>query len=122
MALTFLTVAQPIDGVDRNRLDQGGEKRQDERSLRMMTEDAELAQKRLLRQQQWQQQADRFAEKYLKRFDRNEDGFITAHELPDSVRIFSFRAMDQNHDDRISMDELASAAFQRARNNKQLPH
>ena len=114
--------AQPVNGVDRNRLDQDDEKRQDERSSRMMTEDAELAQKRLLRQQQWQQQADRFAEKYLKRFDRNEDGFITAHELPNSVRIFSFWAMDQNHDERISMDELSSAAFQRARNNKQLPH
>ncbi|MDG2220532.1 MAG: redoxin domain-containing protein [Rubripirellula sp.] len=121
MALTFLTVAQPIDEVKRSRLGQAGKKKADERSLRMMTEDAESEQKKLKRQQQWQQQAERFAEKYLKRFDGNEDGFITAHELPDSVRIFSFWTMDQNHDDRISMDELSSAAFQRARNNKELP-
>lgn len=122
MALTFLTVAQPIDGVNRNRLDPTGEKKQDKRSLRMKTEDAQLQQQALRRQAQWRQQADRFAESYLNRFDRNDDGFITAHELPDSVRIFSFRKMDHDHDDRISMDELSSAAFQRARNNKELPH
>ena len=59
----------------------------------------------------------KFTKYYLKRFDANLDGFIEAQELPHATRIFLFRQMDRNHDDRIDADEITAEA----RRRRQIP-
>jgi peroxiredoxin len=117
MALAFVTVAQPINGVERTFTDRDGEQREDARSLRMLQEAADFSQQWDRNESRWRREAKQFAEKYLRRFDRNQDGFITAHELPDAVRIFSFWQMDHDRDERISLEEIEAEAFWRAQND-----
>ncbi len=57
--------------------------------------------------------AKKFATAYLLKFDADEDGFIAEHELPHSVRIFSFHSFDHDGDERISRDEIEIEAFHR---------
>ena len=117
MALAFITVAEPIAGVERVFVDGGGQERSDERSRRMMEEDEAI-------QRKWEEMAKRskskarkFAEDYIRRFDRNQDGFVAPHELPDSVRIFAMW-IDSNGDNRITLEEVETQAFSRAQRNK----
>jgi Ca2+-binding EF-hand superfamily protein len=51
----------------------------------------------------------------MKRFDANGDEQITRNELPESVRLFGFRAFDRNRDERIDHDEIQSQALSRFR-------
>ncbi len=98
MAVTFISVARPID--------QSEEARQQE-----LTDD----EKRQLAEQQSKREAEAkvFADRYIERFDANADGFVTSHELPHSVRIFSYWQLDQNGDGRIDHEEIYRQALNR---------
>lgn len=54
-----------------------------------------------------------FAERYLRKFDADGDGWLVKSEVPDSVRLFAFRRFDHNNDGRLDLDELAAEAMAR---------
>jgi hypothetical protein len=98
MAVTFISVARPIDADSRQPPEQ----------------EAEAARRRRQRQRTaWEQESVSFANRYLERFDADGDGQLSAHELPDSVRMFSFWEFDHNHDSRLSRDEIKAEAYRR---------
>jgi peroxiredoxin len=90
MAVTFVAVAQP-----RVAQRPKPEKSNDENRRR------------------WDREAGEFADRYVARFDANGDQHLTPHELPDSVRMFSFRNFDHDNDARLSRDEIKSEAYWR---------
>ena len=47
----------------------------------------------------------------MKKFDKNRDGSVAPHELPDSVRMFAFGMLDRNRNGAISIDEIRTHAF-----------
>jgi hypothetical protein len=98
MAVTFITVAQPL-GED-----------QPEPATKVTQQS-----KRLLTEQRsrLQRDAKAFADRYIARFDTNGDQHLTSHELPHSVRMFSFRSFDHNRDGRLSRDEIKAEALWR---------
>ncbi|MEM1067602.1 MAG: redoxin domain-containing protein [Planctomycetota bacterium] len=112
MALAFITVAQPM--AKRKTIANDGQVYTDERSRRSLQESEDYKKRRKRLREQWIQQAESFADRYMKRFDRNGDDFITEQELPDSVRMFGFWDMDHDGDDRISREEIQSEAYDRA--------
>jgi hypothetical protein len=54
--------------------------------------------------------AIRFAEDFMKRFDRNADGFVTRSEVSDIVRRYSFGQIDKDGDQQLTRQELIEAA------------
>ena len=60
-----------------------------------------------------------FAEGYIARFDSNDDQHLTSHELPDSVRMFSFWNFDHDSDGRLSHDEIKAEAYWRLERSPQ---
>ena len=54
--------------------------------------------------------AIRFAEDFIKRFDRNADGFVTRSEVSDIVRRYSFGQIDKDGDQQLTRQELIEAA------------
>jgi hypothetical protein len=54
--------------------------------------------------------AIRFAEDFLKRFDRNTDGVVTRSEVSDIVRRYSFSQIDKDGDQQLTRQELIEAA------------
>lgn len=100
MAVTFVAVAKPLE-PQANR--------------RETTDDA-AKQKRLDEQQKKsEQEATQFAASYIKRFDSDDDGVLTKHELPDSVRMFSFGSFDHDGDGQISHEEIRVESLSRLR-------
>lgn len=57
--------------------------------------------------------AARFAERYIRRFDGNADGYLIPDEVPRSVRLFAFGHFDQDRDGRVERREIADEAFLR---------
>lgn len=98
MAVTFLGVARPLDAAAREAVSESSEDRR-----------AEL--ERL--QADWQRESAEFAARYIQRFDANGDQQLTAHELPDSVRLFHFWNFDHNGDGRLDRDEIQSESYWR---------
>ena len=94
MAVVFLGVAKPLGETQRHSSD----------SLK----DRELADQR---NQTRHANANEFAKNYMERFDKNRDGSVTPHELPDSVRMFAFGMLDRNGNGAVSMDEVQTHAF-----------
>ncbi len=98
MAVTFISVAKPL----RSRpVPVPEQQRQENRRLR-----AEQEANRQI-------EAEQFADRYIARFDSNNDQHLTSHELPDSVRMFSFRSFDHDADGRLSHDEIKAEAYWR---------
>lgn len=118
MAVAFITVAQPIEGVERTFVDGDGQERQDVRSLRMLEEADKFSKQYDEQNERWKRESKAFADRYIQRFDRNEDGFVTAHELPDAVRMFSFWNLDHDNDERISREEIETEAYWRIQNKE----
>lgn len=118
MALAFITVAEPIAGVERKFVDGDGQQRSDERSRRMMEEDEEVEQKWDAMAKRSKERAREFAYRYMKRFDSDSNGVISLQELPDSVRMFARWELDSDGDKRITREEIELAAFGRAQRNK----
>ena len=54
--------------------------------------------------------AIRFAEDFMKRFDRNTDGVVTRSEVSDIVRRYSFNQIDKDGDQQLTRQELIEAA------------
>tara|TARA_R110002073_G_scaffold96661_5_gene223131 strand:+ start:6355 stop:8340 length:1986 start_codon:yes stop_codon:yes gene_type:complete len=103
MAVTFVAVAKPL-GPQANRRE---------------TADDAAKQKRLHEQQKKnEQEATQFAERYIKRFDSDDDGVLTKHELPDSVRMFSFRSFDHDGDGQISYEEIRVESLSRLQRSR----
>ncbi|GAA4457337.1 redoxin domain-containing protein [Novipirellula rosea] len=103
MAVTFVAVAKPL-GPQANRRE---------------TADDPAKQKRLHEQQKTnEQEATQFAERYIKRFDSDDDGVLTKHELPDSVRMFSFRSFDHDGDGQISHEEIRVESLSRLQRSR----
>lgn len=103
MAVTFVAVAKPL-GPQANRRE---------------TADDAAKQKRLHEQQKKnEQEATQFAERYIKRFDSDDDGVLTKHELPDSVRMFSFRSFDHDGDGQISHEEIRVESLSRLQRSR----
>ncbi len=94
MAVTFISVAEPRVG---NR--------------KPVAADTMSAQQQQDRQAELTRQADAFADRYIARFDKNGDGSLASHELPDSVRRWG--NLDHNFDDHISRDELIEEFYWR---------
>ncbi|XZE21932.1 redoxin family protein [Pirellulaceae bacterium SH449] len=62
------------------------------------------------------EKAVKFAEDFIKRFDRNGDGVVSRAEVSDIVRRYSFNQIDKNGDQLLTREELIEAAEgQRAR-------
>lgn len=54
--------------------------------------------------------AVRFADDFMKRFDRDSNGIITRSEVSDIVRRYSFDQIDQDKDQQLTRQELIEAA------------
>jgi hypothetical protein len=54
--------------------------------------------------------AIRFAEDFVKRFDRNTDGVVSRSEVSDIVRRYSFSQIDKDGDQQLTRQELIEAA------------
>jgi peroxiredoxin len=95
MAVAFLAVARPIEAASPSQPPPAksaeGKQASDE----------------------WQREAAAFADRYLERFDKDQDGFLSRHEVPDSVRMFGFRRFDHNGDRLLSHDEIAAESLER---------
>lgn len=103
MAVTFISVAKPLDAKP--------------------TADSKRRQQAMKRQREaqrasWFAEASAFADQYIARFDANGDQSLTSHELPDSVRMFSFRRFDLNSDGRLTHDEILEKAYERLQRSK----
>jgi hypothetical protein len=59
--------------------------------------------------------AEKFARKYIQRFDRNGDGAVVRNELPDAIGRFGFSRLDANHDGQLTNDELSRHYMRRQR-------
>jgi peroxiredoxin len=95
MALVFLRVAEP-----RKNHDEASETQSRQQSLAQQ------------RQLQWTL-ALQFADDYIGRFDNNDDGVLSAHEVPKSVRAFRFQQYDRDDDGFLTRDEMANNALDR---------
>ncbi len=95
MALTFLRVAEPLDPSERLP-DHTETKKQSE----------------LETQVKWKLACE-FADKYIKRFDQNDDNLLSTREVPKSVRAFRFRRYDHDNDGYLTRDEMATNALSR---------
>ncbi len=58
-------------------------------------------------------EAEEFASRYIRRFDKNNDGQLTYRELPTAVRMFSW--FDHNRDGVISHAEIRNESLSRIR-------
>lgn len=76
------------------------------------TSEAVTEEKQVAREKE--KRVEQFSEQYMAKFDANQDGFIVAQELPHAARIFLFRRMDRNRDDRLDKNEIAAEARQRS--------
>ena len=103
MAVTFITVARPRNGGQ----------------VKSSPDERRTRRRQLLRQrQEWEREAEAFADAYIARFDSNDDQHLTSRELPDSVRLFSFREFDNNRDDRLSRDEIKAERYRRLQRDR----
>lgn len=50
--------------------------------------------------------ASKWADNYIRRFDRDRNGILEKSEVSDLVRVYSFHLIDQNGDERLTRDEL----------------
>ncbi|MBD3675887.1 MAG: hypothetical protein HUJ26_20455, partial [Planctomycetaceae bacterium] len=57
---------------------------------------------------------DEFAKRFLERFDRNQDGFLSQEEAPERMR-GNFERLDTDGDDRVSAEEMTAALRRRSR-------
>ncbi|MFK8112778.1 MAG: redoxin domain-containing protein [Rubripirellula sp.] len=99
MAVTFVSVARPLH--------------QERKPAQKETKASKLARQK--QQTDWKRIANEFAGGYIQRFDKNGDGELVSHELPDSVRMFSFRSLDHDRDSRITHEEIADERMKRLR-------
>lgn len=60
---------------------------------------------------QRRKKAEQAAQKMFERFDKNGDEAIARTEVPESFRVFAFRAFDRDSDGRITPDEARRRAF-----------
>jgi peroxiredoxin len=95
MALTFLRVAEPLDPEERFA---------DRKEVKAQNE----AEQRI----KWDLALD-FADKYIARFDDNDDKLLSPQEVPKSVRAFRFHYYDQDGNRYLTRDEIAANALQR---------
>ena len=52
---------------------------------------------------------------FFRRFDGNNDGFVTRGEVPNAIAVFEFYSLDPNADRKISRDELLEAMLKKVR-------
>lgn len=50
--------------------------------------------------------ASKWADNYIRRFDRDRDGILEKSEVSDLIRVYSFHLIDQNGDELLTRDEL----------------
>jgi hypothetical protein len=98
MAVTFISVARPLAADEAKP-----EPKVTKQSERLLAE----------QRSQLDRDAQAFADQYVARFDTNGDQQLTSHELPHSVRMFSFWSFDHNRDGRLSRDEIKAEALWR---------
>lgn len=60
-------------------------------------------------------QVDDFVNRFIKRFDRNNDGEVDRSETPLSLRTFGFRQFDKDRDGKLTRSEIQDAARERMR-------
>jgi peroxiredoxin len=96
MAVTFIEVAEPI------RAGQIDPPADPPRDLRQRHSEHEA---RMVRE------AEAFADRYIARFDKNGDGSVALHELPNAVRKYGY--LDHNRDNHVSRHELVEEAYWR---------
>lgn len=101
MAVTFISVARPLNPPKQET-----------------SETTQAKQQRKQREAQWRKEANEFAKEYIQRFDGNGDQHLASHELPVSVRLYSFRAFDHDNDSLISREEIADERFRRLRRSR----
>jgi hypothetical protein len=60
-----------------------------------------------------QAQISKAADKFLAALDQNGDGVIVREEVPDAFRMFGFRQVDHNRDNRLERSEIEAEAANR---------
>ncbi|GAA5506151.1 redoxin domain-containing protein [Novipirellula caenicola] len=98
MAVTFVAVAKPRDA----NANQG-----------KTAVDPDQRKRRAEQRRKQEQEASQFADRYIERFDSDGDGLISKHELPDSVRMFSFGSFDHDRDGLLSHEEIRAESLSR---------
>ncbi len=53
--------------------------------------------------------AEKFADDFIGKLDRNHDGLVSYDEAPLSIQRYSFRRFDTNDDRRIDRQEVINA-------------
>jgi len=97
MAVVFLRVAEPID-----------------RSEQSADPEKLAEQNDAHNEMQWNLALE-FADKYINRFDGNDDGVLSPREVPKSVRAFRFHDFDRDGDGYLAREEMAANALDRYR-------
>jgi len=105
MAIAFFDVARPREVAPKEgaKTKEGGNR------------SGQKNNKTKLLSEQLEQKVARQTEKFLKRFDANEDGLIEREELPIAIRIKEFNRSDTNRDRRVDRDELMVQFRRRAK-------
>jgi hypothetical protein len=93
MAVAFLSVAKPLAASPAEPEMTASERREIEANRK--------------------QEAKQFAERYIQRFDRNDDGQLSFRELPTAVRMFTW--FDHNDDGVITSAEIEAESLHRLR-------
>ncbi len=96
MAVTFIEVAQPV----RVETPQAAAMTRDLRRHRLTKSEVKMV-----------REAEAFADRFIARFDKNGDGSVAEHELPNAVRKYGH--LDHNFDKHVSRDELVEEAYWR---------
>ena len=68
---------------------------------------------RLNQEKKHNRTAERFAQHYLARLDKNKDGYLEQHEVPTATSVFLFRRMDRDRNGRVDFSEIKNEAMKR---------
>ncbi|QDT11263.1 redoxin domain-containing protein [Stieleria marina] len=109
MAVVFAAVAKPRVKDPRVKNSPG----KTTPSAKESSEQQAIEDRLAARREAGMKQAKKFADDYMQRFDKNGDGYIAKHELPDSVRMNLFSSLDNNRDEVVSRDEIISQVIWR---------
>ena len=105
MAVVYLNIARPLNG---HRLDSPRDTSETPSGSPQGTTEMRLNQEK-----KHNRTAERFAQHYLARLDKNKDGYLEQHEVPTATSVFLFRRMDRDRNGRVDFSEIKNEAMKR---------